>query len=81
VLYGMLESAFNCESHIRDAERIFNRELAAFLREEQREDLTRAERARELLAGRTSLGVFSYEHWLTGRDEGKRRDLGVASAV
>jgi hypothetical protein len=56
VLYGLLESAGDCESHIRGAERIFNRELADFLREVQREDLRRAERARELLAGRTSVG-------------------------
>jgi hypothetical protein len=56
VLFGLLESAGDCESYIRDAERIFNRELADYLREVQREDLRRAERARELLAGRTSVG-------------------------
>jgi hypothetical protein len=56
VLYGLLEEAGDYEAHIRDAERAFDRELADFLREVQREDLRRAERARELLAGRTSVG-------------------------
>jgi hypothetical protein len=56
VLYGLLEGAGDYEPHIRDAERAFDRELADFLREVQREDLRRAERARELLAGRTSVG-------------------------
>jgi hypothetical protein len=56
VLYGLLEGAGDYDSHIRDAERAFDRELADFLREVQREDCRRAERARELLAGRTSIG-------------------------
>jgi len=56
VLYGLLEGAGDYEPHIRDAERAFDRELADFLRQVQREDLRRAERARELLAGRTSVG-------------------------
>jgi hypothetical protein len=56
VLYGLLEGAGDYESHIRDAEMAFDRELADFLREVQREDRKRAERARELLAGRTSIG-------------------------
>lgn len=56
VLYGLLEGAGDYEPYILDAERVFDRELADFLREVQREDLRRAERARELLAGRTSLG-------------------------
>ena len=56
VLYGLLEGTGDYESHIRDAERVFDRELADFLREVQREDLRRAERARRLLAGRTSVG-------------------------
>jgi hypothetical protein len=56
VLYGLLEGAGDYEPHIRDAERAFDRELADFLREVQREDLRRAERARELLAGRASVG-------------------------
>lgn len=56
VLYGLLEGAGDYESHIRDAERAFDRELADFLREVQGEDCRRAERARELLAGRTSIG-------------------------
>ena len=50
VLYGLLEGAGDYESHIQDAERAFDRELADFLREVQRED------CRELLAGRTSIG-------------------------
>jgi hypothetical protein len=54
VLYGLLEGAGDYGPYIRDAERVFDRELADFLREVQREDLRRAERARELLAGRTS---------------------------
>jgi hypothetical protein len=56
VLYDLLEGAGDYESHIRAAEMAFDRELADFLREVQREDLRRAERARELLAGRTSIG-------------------------
>ena len=56
VLYGLLESAESYEPYIRDAERAFDRELADFLREVQREDRRRAERARELLAGRASMG-------------------------
>ncbi len=56
VLYGLLEGAGDYEVHIRDAERAFDRELADFLRDVQREDCRRAERARELLAGRTSVG-------------------------
>jgi hypothetical protein len=56
VLYGLLEGAGDYEAHIRDAEMAFDRELADFLREVQREDCRRAERARELLAGRTSVG-------------------------
>jgi hypothetical protein len=56
VLYGLLEGTGDYDPHIRDAERAFDRELADFLREVQREDLRRAERARELLAGRTSVG-------------------------
>jgi hypothetical protein len=56
VLYGLLEGTGDYEPHIRDAESAFDRELADFLREVQREDLRRAERARELLAGRTSVG-------------------------
>ena len=56
VLYDLLEGAGDYEAHIRDAERVFDRELADFLREVQREDLRRAERARELLAGRASVG-------------------------
>jgi hypothetical protein len=56
VLYGLLEGAGDYEPHIRDAERAFDRELADFLREVQTEDRRRAERARELLAGRTSMG-------------------------
>jgi hypothetical protein len=50
VLYGLLEGAGDYEGHIRDAEMAFDRELADFLREVQRED------CRELLAGRTSMG-------------------------
>ena len=56
VLYGLLEGMNDYESHIRDAERAFDRELADFLRDVQKEDLRRAERVRELLAGRTSVG-------------------------
>jgi hypothetical protein len=56
VLYGLLEGAGDYEPHIRYAERAFDRELADFLKEVQREDHRRAERARELLAGRTSIG-------------------------
>ncbi len=56
VLYGLLEGMNDYESHILDAERAFDRELADFLREVQKEDLRRAERVRELLAGRTSVG-------------------------
>jgi hypothetical protein len=56
VLYGLLEGTGDYEAHIRDAEMAFDRELADFLREVQREDCRRAERARELLAGRTSMG-------------------------
>ena len=56
VLYSLLEGAGDYDKHIRDAERAFDRELADFLRAVQREDLRRAERARELLAGRTSIG-------------------------
>jgi hypothetical protein len=56
VLYNLLDGAGDYESHIRDAEMAFDRELADFLREVQREDHRRAERARELLAGRTSVG-------------------------
>lgn len=56
VLYGLLEGVGDYESHIQDAERAFDRELADFLREVQGEDCRRAERARELLAGRTSIG-------------------------
>ena len=56
VLYGLLEGINDYESHILDAERAFDRELADFLRDVQREDLRRAERVRELLAGRTSVG-------------------------
>jgi hypothetical protein len=56
VLYGLLEGAGDYESHIRDAEMAFDRELADFLREVQTQDRRRAERARELLAGRTSIG-------------------------
>jgi hypothetical protein len=56
VLYGLLESVGDYEPYIRAAERAFDRELADFLRDVQREDLRRAERVRELLAGRTSVG-------------------------
>ena len=56
VLYGLLEVAGDYEAHIRDAERAFDRELADFLRDVQEEDLRRAGRVRELLAGRTSAG-------------------------
>jgi hypothetical protein len=56
VLYGLLEGAGSYEPYIRFAERAFDRELADFLREVQAEDRRRAERARELLAGRTSVG-------------------------
>ena len=56
VLYRLLEGAGDYEPHIRNAERAFDRELADFLREVQTEDRRRAERARELLAGRTSMG-------------------------
>lgn len=56
VLYSLLEGAGDYEAHIRDAEKAFDRELADFLRVVQIEDLRRAERARELLAGRTSSG-------------------------
>jgi hypothetical protein len=56
VLYGLLEGAESYEPYIRSAERVFDRELADFLREVQTEDRRRAERARELLAGRTSIG-------------------------
>jgi hypothetical protein len=56
VLYGLLEGAGDYEAHIRDAEMAFDQELADFLREVQREDCRRAERARKLLAGRTSMG-------------------------
>ncbi len=56
VLYGLLEGAGDYEPHIRDAEGAFDRELADFLKDVQREDRRRAERARELLAGRTSIG-------------------------
>jgi len=56
VLYGLLESVNDYEPHIRDAEGAFDGELADFLRDVQKEDLRRAERVRELLAGRTSVG-------------------------
>ena len=56
VLYGLLEGINDYESHILDAERAFDGELADFLRDVQKEDLRRAERVRELLAGRTSVG-------------------------
>ena len=56
VLYGLLDGMNDYESHIRDAEGAFDRELADFLRGVQEEDLRRAERVRELLAGRTSVG-------------------------
>ncbi len=56
VLYGLLEGMSDHGSHIRDAERAFDGELADFLRDVQKEDLRRAERVRELLAGRTSVG-------------------------
>ncbi len=56
VLYGLLDGMNDYESHIRNAERAFDRELADFLRGVQEEDLRRAERVRELLAGRTSVG-------------------------
>ncbi len=56
VLYGLLEGAGDYETHIRDAERVFDQKLADFLRELQREDLGRVERARGLLAGRASVG-------------------------
>ena len=57
VLYSLLEGAGDYEAHIRDAEKAFDRELADFfLRVVQIEDLRRAERARELLAGLTSRG-------------------------
>jgi len=52
----LLEGMNDYETHIRDAEKAFDRELADFLRDVQREDLRRAERVRELLAGRTSVG-------------------------
>ncbi len=56
VLYALLEGAGVYEPHIRDAERAFDRELADFLRGVQSEDLRRAERVRELLLGRASMG-------------------------
>jgi hypothetical protein len=56
VLYGLLEGVGDYELHIQEAEMAFDRELADFLRAVQREDLIRAERARELLAERTSVG-------------------------
>jgi hypothetical protein len=56
VLYDLLEGTGDYGAHIRDAEMAFDRELADFLREVQSEDCRRAERARELLAGRTSMG-------------------------
>jgi hypothetical protein len=56
VLHSLLEGGGDYEAHIRDAEMAFDRELADFLRQVQREDCRRAERARELLAGRTSMG-------------------------
>ncbi len=56
VLYGLLEGVNDYEPHIRDAEGAFDGELADFLRDVQKEDLRRAERVRELLAGRTSVG-------------------------
>ena len=56
VLYGLLEGMNDYGSHIRDAERAFDLELADFLRDVQREDLRRVERVRKLLAGRTSVG-------------------------
>lgn len=56
VLYGLLEGVGDYEAHIQDAERAFDLELADFLREVQREDLRRAERARALIAGRASVG-------------------------
>jgi hypothetical protein len=56
VLYGLLEGISDHEPHIRDAEMAFDRELADFLRDVQKEDLRRAERVRKLLAGRTSVG-------------------------
>jgi hypothetical protein len=56
VLYSLLEGVGDYEPHIRDAERAFDGELADFLRDVQKEDLRRAERVRELLAGRTSVG-------------------------
>ena len=56
VLYGLLEGTNDYGSHIRDAERAFDGELADFLRDVQKEDLRRVERVRELLAGRTSVG-------------------------
>ena len=56
VLYGLLEGTRAYEPYIRDAEWAFDHELADFLREVQREDRRRAERARELLAERTSVG-------------------------
>ena len=61
VLYGLLEGVGDYESHIQDAERAFDRELADLSErsagiEVQGEDCRRAERARELLAWRTSIG-------------------------
>ena len=56
VLYGLLDGVGDYEPYIRDAERAFDRELADFLRDVQREDLRRVERVRKLLAGRTSVG-------------------------
>jgi hypothetical protein len=56
VLYRLLEGVGDYELHIQEAEMAFDRELADFLRAVQREDLIRAERARELLAERTSVG-------------------------
>jgi hypothetical protein len=54
VVYGLLEGAY--DSHIRDAETAFGRELVLFLRDVQTAGRRSAERARVMLARRTSAG-------------------------
>ena len=55
VLYHALKGAQICDTYVKDAEQGGDQELAQFFRQVQQEDVSRADKAKQMLARRVTV--------------------------
>jgi hypothetical protein len=55
ILYHALKGAQTCDTYVKDAEQGGDNELAQFFRQVQQEDVSRANKAKEMLAKRVQV--------------------------